>query len=352
MDSESIKQDLELMSDGEVNNKSKEEIVAFDLGSIEKEEEKKESKETKQKNVKEKTDELKVGVNLDSDGKLELVSYTCSSCGCKFSASSYYPISSCIFCGSVQITKVDNLNIDNLYMLPFVDTANDAKKDYKKKVLLNPLIPFVFKKSQTIKKIRKVYIPCMLYDIDVSGPISFTAADKIKNVKAAPVQAFETGFTTNFNFTNLANCSFSLISDEMFDSINTYNFSVLQEFNSNYLRDAFYFCHNEDKELNLTKIKDRITKYSTSIVRDNVNHQLKKVKKNSMSINVKKSCEVLVPMYILNVKYNNKIYTYVMNGQTGKSTIDVAFEKKNIVLFGLVLFIVIFSILTLLAIIF
>ncbi len=51
---------------------------------------------------------------------------------------------------------------------------------------------------------------------------------------------------------------------------------------------------------------------------------------------------------MLNIKYNEKMYTFAMNGQTGKMIGDIPFSKKKAVLFVLIIFAVIFGIAALL----
>ena len=48
---------------------------------------------------------------------------------------------------------------------------------------------------------------------------------------------------------------------------------------------------------------------------------------------------------MLNIKYKDKIYTFAMNGQTGKMIGNIPIDKKKALLYFLVISIVIFGIL-------
>ena len=50
---------------------------------------------------------------------------------------------------------------------------------------------------------------------------------------------------------------------------------------------------------------------------------------------------------MLNIKYKDKIYTFAMNGQTGKLIGDIPIDKKKAVVVGILIFVVIFLILSL-----
>jgi len=51
---------------------------------------------------------------------------------------------------------------------------------------------------------------------------------------------------------------------------------------------------------------------------------------------------VLLPVWLLNIKYKDKIYPYAMNGQTGKFIGDIPLDKKKVILWVISLFVIIF----------
>ena len=48
---------------------------------------------------------------------------------------------------------------------------------------------------------------------------------------------------------------------------------------------------------------------------------------------------VLLPVYMVNVKYGNKTYIFAMNGQTGKFIGDIPIDKKKVFIFVIIVFI-------------
>ena len=156
-----------------------------------------------------------------------LNSFYCNTCGSYYAS---FESCNCILCGEKEVTKIDDRDLSDYFILPFADTLNDAILDYKKKIQFNPFIPFIFRKKKTIQRIQKVYIPCILYQAEVGGTISFLGTEKIKGVKALPNQTFETGYTANFSFPKILLCSYSKISNEMFSTIQDYNYSDIKPF--------------------------------------------------------------------------------------------------------------------------
>ena len=50
----------------------------------------------------------------------------------------------------------------------------------------------------------------------------------------------------------------------------------------------------------------------------------------------------LLPVWMVNIKYKDKMYTFAMNGQTGKMIGDVPYSKGKLIVFIIILFIVFF----------
>ena len=55
---------------------------------------------------------------------------------------------------------------------------------------------------------------------------------------------------------------------------------------------------------------------------------------------------ILLPVWMLNIKYKDKIYTFAMNGQTGKLIGDIPVNKTKAVIWGFIIFAIIFAVLT------
>ena len=87
-------------------------------------------------------------------------------------------ISNCIICGDWNIEKKDFFLSENLIYVPFFKTRDEVLSLYKKKVLLNPLIPIAFKRKRALNSIQKVYLPGLLTNINQSGDVEFLARDK------------------------------------------------------------------------------------------------------------------------------------------------------------------------------
>lgn len=270
--------------------------------------------------------------------------YTCSDCHTTFTTRNDAAGFHCLYCGGKNVTKIDNPSFTGYSVLPFVDTMKDAVDVYQKKIRLNPFIPFSFRGKNILNSMRKIYLPCSIYQITLNGSVMFLGADKISNVKNAPMQKFEVLYSTSFEYDNLLQTNYSKIDNSLLSTIHNYNFAPMEELSLDSIQDGFLISSNVDLEKLLADTKEKVNKHSVAVIRANVNHQLKKLSANNQVLNVLSNKQVFVPVYFLNLKYKGKQYVFLMNGQTGEATVDLPIGTSSVIWFSIIVLVVIFVI--------
>ncbi len=271
--------------------------------------------------------------------KDSMLCFRCTVCGTMIKTKD--SIIKCPFCGSaVEIA-------DSLYfpeqIISFSKTLDDAKKDYKKHVLFNPLIPFSFKKKSTINSMFSVFLPVSLNDVNISGEVSFLGANKTdKGQKLSMIEKHELFYTVNFDYNNVFINCFPKIDDIFLNKVYSYNLNNLHDFDENELNKENIFLGEIDNDKINEKANKKVINHALIIIRDNINYGLKKLNKNSMIINNKSSKIIYVPVYMLNVKYKNKFYLYLMNGENGKYNMKLTIGIFETIIFSIIAFCLIF----------
>ena len=278
--------------------------------------------------------------NNDDNKEVAIYKCTCQNCNTSFYCFSNDDI--CFYCGEKCDISNEYNNMENMFYLPFDKSIDDAKTIYKKYVRFKFLMPGIFRKKVTVDNLKKVYIPVLLRSCNVNGHIIFYAADNEKNNS---LTKYEVSHTVNVDFDNVVLSLYSKIDNENISIMNDYNFDNLKEFTSNDVNDSFCIISDIDNDVSNEKINLYLNKYVIGLVRDDINHNLKKVKDNSTKIEVKSEQKVLIPAYILNI--NNSIC--FINAQNGEIFINYTIEKKSIFIFSLICFILIFILVFLLA---
>lgn len=77
-------------------------------------------------------------------------------------------------------------------------------------------------------------------------------------------------------------------------------------------------------------------------MKETVKHDKVSVSNNQMSVVAKNIYYILLPVWMVNIKYKDRDYIFAMNGQTGKFIGNIPIGIKEAIIWGLLIFIVLF----------
>ncbi len=295
-------------------------------------------------------DEEKDKINLVSvqEEGFQTIQYDCPKCNSSFCSLNIDDISKCVICGDTNIEKKELFLSENLLYVPFIKNRDEVIKLYKKKVLFNPLIPIAFKKKSTISSIQKIYLPGLLTNMIQSGNVEFLGGEKREfkenKKKKVELKRFYVVQNIHFDYKKVLFNPSSKIPEKVFQNICTYSFDSIQELNSNYRDEFLYLIEDVSVSDMREKANNYISKSTLSILYRNIIHPLKKLKKDSSNIKFEDTKKVLVPVYLLNMKYHKKDYFFMMNGENGRFLFRFPIGVLESFLFSIVSFFIIFFI--------
>ncbi|NLO46615.1 MAG: hypothetical protein GX107_09040 [Clostridiales bacterium] len=263
--------------------------------------------------------------NENNDDVLENVTvYSCPSCGAEIVADENTAATECLYCGNQAIIpqKLSGANKPD-YIIPFKLGKNDArntlKNFYKKKLL----IPKLFKDENRIDMIKGVYVPFWLFDCDVSADMRFNAkrthawSDKSYNYVRTDHYIVER--SGEMCFEKIPVDGSSKMQDAYMDAIEPFNYNELESFSpsflSGYLADKYDVGSEESSVRANARIDESVRDAFTRTV---TGYSSVTPKSCSIKTTNGKVRYALFPVWILNTKYKDKMYTFALNGQTGK----------------------------------
>lgn len=120
----------------------------------------------------------------------------------------------------------------------------------------------------------------------------------------------------------------SKMDDKYMDSIEPFDYNQLEEFSEKYLTGYYADKYDVDIKASEPRANERVKRSTEDKFRSSVKGY-ESVIADSSRINVKngKAEYVMFPVWILNKKYKDKIYTFAMNGQTGKLVGELPIDK-------------------------
>ena len=280
-----------------------------------------------------------------------LKGFICPSCGGEIVGDATTAATHCPYCDNpaVMPSQLSGMYRPD-YVIPFKKTKEDAKQAFIQNCKGKKLLPKMFLDQQRIESITGMYVPFWLFDCDTDANISYNAT-KVHTWSDSDYNYTKTDY---FMVNRAGNASFervpvdgsSKMDDTYMEAIEPFQYKDLVDFDTAYLSGYLADKYDVDAEQNKPRANERIKTSVEALMRETVKgYSSVTVKNNNVRFSDGKVSYALLPVWVLNTKYEDKIYTFAMNGQTGKFIGELPYSKgKYWAYFGM--FFVIFSIIT------
>ena len=201
------------------------------------------------------------------------------------------------------------------FVIPFKKTKADAVEALKNFYKGHYLLPDNFTANNRVEAIQPMYVPFWLFDSEINSHAEFKAK-KVRRYDSGNMIVTETQY---YNCQRAATMSFEKIpvdgskkmDDAYMESIEPFNYSELVPFSTAYLTGYLADKYDVAAEECAARADKRVENSAIEVLRSSV--------KGFNSVEMANSAVyVMVPVWILTTRYNDKPYTFMMNGQTGK----------------------------------
>lgn len=285
---------------------------------------------------KEETGWEREDANEWQDGETDgLRTYICKSCGGEIVGDESLAATSCPYCDSPVVLKGQfsgDLKPD--YVIPFKYDKEAAKAALKKHYQGKRLLPKVFKDENRLDEIKGVYVPFWLFDADTEANIKYDAY-KIRNWSDSRYNYTEKSYYSilregKIAFQKVPVDGSSKMPDDLMESIEPFDFSQAEKFQTAYLAGYLADRYDVDKEKCITRANERIKQSTIDKFRETVTGY-SSIETASSDVRFKNGkCQyVLYPVWLLTTKWNGEKYTFAMNGQTGKFVGNLPVDRNE-----------------------
>lgn len=263
----------------------------------------------------------------------DVASYTCASCGGEIIGDRSTAATSCPYCGNPVIMKgqfAGALRPD--WVIPFKLDKNAAKAALGRHLQGKRLLPKLFKDKNRIEEIKGIYVPFWLFDCNTDASLRYRAT----RTRFWSDRNYNYVETSHFLLVREGSVSFSCVPvdgsskmpDALMEAIEPYDYKEAVDFQTAYLSGFFAERYDVASEGAAERVNERIRRSTEELFRDTANGYETCVTQNaSVRFSNGKIRYALLPVWLLNTKYNGKIYTFAMNGQTGKLIGDLPMDK-------------------------
>ena len=314
---------------------------------------KQEEKETAQREAERKAEKAATGAGDgsewdDSDlcedwgeDAAGMRAYCCPSCGAELICDQTTAATSCPYCGNPTVVPgqfAGMLKPD--FILPFKLSKEDAIKALKNHYRKKPLLPSTFSKANHLEEIKGVYVPFWMYDGEAEGSVQFHAT-RVSTYTSGDYEVTETSHydvhrAGSIAFEKIPVDASSKMPDDYMDSIEPYDYSDLKPFSTAYLPGFL-----ADKyDVSIEDSRERADLRCAGSLVNSLENTVKgytSCSEKGRDINLKrgKVHYALLPVWVLNTKWEGKNFLFAMNGQTGKLVGNLpTSQNRTLAMFG------------------
>lgn len=267
----------------------------------------------------------------------QTVFFTCPSCGAEIAASSTEMIATCFYCHNSVVRSQNTGNAFNPdSILPFSIPKEKAKETFIAWAKKKKFVPQDFFSKKQIENLTGVYYPYWLTEYSTNASAQYKATN-IRSWESGDTRFTETSTYSiersgNFCFPNITKRALSKEDSRIGESVQPFEFKALVPYTPSYLLGFQSQCRDMEKESIIENVESEVKGYSEALLKDSVKgYSSVRTKSSNVSIVEKLWKYVLLPVWVVTYKGNDgKIYSYAINGQTGKTCGELPVSFKRI----------------------
>lgn len=284
------------------------------------------------------------------DDNVEYVSYHCESCGAEIIADKETAATFCVYCGNTAIlqSKLSGKFSPDL-VIPFKHTKEDAIEAFKGLSKGRPLMPKDFNSEKNIEKIRGIYIPFWLFDINNSGDVEMQATTteswRVGDTHYTKTNYYKVVRGGTMDYIKIPIDGSTRFDNAIMNTIEPFNYDELIPYNHAYLSGFYAEKYDQEAKDVFAEAADRSINSTKEVYKSDTRlYSSKIITKDSIVATENNRYYAMLPVWMVNVKYNDKMYTFAMNGQTGEFIGDIPLDVGKTILYAFLMFIAIFAV--------
>lgn len=260
----------------------------------------------------------------DDDFSSETNVYTCQSCGAEIFCDRNTAASFCYYCHN-PVTLGGR--VSGIYrpekILPFTMSREQAVEAFKAHCKKKLFLPSDFLSAGQMEKLTGLYVPFWVADCDVDASVdaeckkvhTHTHGDTVETV----THVYNAERAARMQYKGVPADGARNIEDTLMDAIEPYDYNLLRDFETAYLSGFYCDKYDVDKDEVFSRIKSRISDGIIQTLRDDITgYSSVVIRRDNVDFLGVKWHYMMLPVWFLTYKHKGKIYSFAMNGQTGK----------------------------------
>lgn len=262
--------------------------------------------------------------SYEDTSEIKLANYNCPSCGAQITGDDTLGSTVCPYCGQSTIVKGQfegTLRPD--YIIPFKVDKKAAMTAFEADFKNAPFLPDEFKSKKKIEEMAGVYVPFWMFDCDCDAYITYNAERVTRwsdsNYNYTKTDYFKLFRAGSVGFANIPVDGSKKADDAYMEAVEPYNYEDAVDFNGAYLSGYLADKYDVSAEESIERANERVKNSTIAAFNDTTGmFQMVTPDESRVSFSNGKIRYSLLPVWMLNIKYLDKMYQFAINGQTGK----------------------------------
>ncbi|MBR4910093.1 MAG: hypothetical protein IKZ47_02070 [Clostridia bacterium] len=259
--------------------------------------------------------------------------YVCKFCGAAIETDGTTAATHCPYCDNeVIISEQLSGSIKPNAVIPFSVDKKAAIESVKNHFKGKKLLPSDFGNEYELGKIQGIYVPFWLFDSGIDGTTNINATNRRyysdSDYNYTETKHYLVSLDGSMEFSRIPVDGSEKMDDDLMDALEPFDYSGLKEFNPAYLSGFLADRFDDDPDESLPRASSRMDTSARAVFLDCASEFDSASIKNTNYHLVDPSVKyVLLPVYLLNLKYKEKNYRFAVNGQTGKVVGELPISK-------------------------
>lgn len=263
-----------------------------------------------------------------ADGK-GMKTYSCPSCGAELICDESTAATSCPYCDSPTVVPGQfsgALKPD--LIIPFKLSKKDAVAALKNHYKGKPFLPNSFSGGNRVEEVKGIYVPFWMFDGTARGSARYEATRsrtyRRGNEEVTETDHYDVFRAGHLSFEKVPVDASSKMPDDYMDSIEPFDYAELKSFSTAFLPGFLADKYDVTVEQSRDRADERCKHTLSAALQDSVTGYETCVPLNEdLGLERGKVHYALMPVWMLNTKWNGKDYLFAMNGQTGRLVGDL-----------------------------
>lgn len=262
-----------------------------------------------------------------------MVPFNCPSCGAELLVSPSAITTSCPYCKGNYVTKLDDSipYIRPETLMPFCVSEARARDLYVKWAKRRFWAPRKFKKNPAKSgELTGTYVPFWTFDVDLTTDFSgfggrrrtvrYTTRENGKTVTKTRTVTdwYPVSGTRREYFDDVPCCATDRIDKKLLKKLGGYSMKTLNVYNPAYLAGFFAERYNVGLSDGFKSIKGEVERRMAVLIERGLGYDTYRGMTYRHVYNAVKFKHILLPVWMSAYKYSNKVYNFMVNGETGR----------------------------------